>query len=57
MPPRSGIRQIQTQLAGKWVNPILLNGKGKQKPGEDCTVQKSLLLPKLEGGQSPRASH
>jgi len=55
MPPRRGIRQIQPQLAGKWVNPILLSGKGKQKPGEDGTMQKKPLSPQNGRGTKPRS--
>lgn len=49
VPPRRGIRQIQPQLARKWVNPILPSGKGKQKPGGDGTMQKKPLPPQNEG--------
>lgn len=55
MPPRRGIRQIQPQLAGKWVNPILLSGKGKQKPGEDGTMQKKPLSPQNGRGTKPQS--
>lgn len=41
-----GIMQIQPQLPGKWVNPTLLSGKGKEKPGGDGRASRKKFLPK-----------